>query len=610
MKTHCLYFFVLLSAIPLWSQTPLIPEQDSTQKLKIETAQFVEYFLRGDRTIQKLSGDVRLRQENTLVYCDTAVLDGDDAILRGKVSMVQGDTVKVFADSARYRADTKISHLYRNVVLVNGDQQLFTEQLRYDLGTKVATYHTGGTLHNGNSQLFSQHGYYYVNEKVAHFKGDVLVTDPEFTMRTDTMVFLSGERLVQFVAPTLISQTKGKVYTEGGFYDIEQKFAEFDKNPQYEREGERGRAKKMRYNGITKDYILEGDAIVEEPQKGQEAKADVIRYNPDTKKSVLLGNAHYKDETRNIQGAEIRYDSDSKSYQLAGRGKVADGNNIIEADSLDFNDALGNGMAQGNVVWQDTASDFTILAFRMDYNKTTEYLNATGGFGQGAGGRPMMKTLVDKDTLYMAADTLSSWKRDTFSDYRLLSAHRDVRIFKSDLQGVCDSMSFSSVDSIFRFYKIKNQPLLWSDTSQFSADTIWMWMKNKQLTRIWLRANTFVINSEDGLLFNQIKGRHNTVYLADNKVRQMWVEGNAQAVYYALDDKKAYVGVNETECSEMRLFFQDNQVEGIRFYTEPSGKFSPIDPKKGARQLDGFLWETRKRPRRVADLLSRPEPEN
>lgn len=596
-------FCSLLSA-----QTAEPPLQDSTQKLKIETAQVVEYFIIGERTLQKLSGDVRLRQENTLVYCDTAILEGDDAILRGKVTMEQGDTVNVFADSAHYRADTKISDLFGNVVLVNGQQQVFTERLRYNLGTKVATYHTGGTLSNGKSQLTSTHGYYYVNEKMAHFKDKVVVTDPDFTMRTDTMVFNTGEQMVFFVAPTLISQQKGKIYTEGGFYDIENKFAEFDKNPQYERDGERGRAQKMRYNGISKDYVLEGDAIVEEPKKGQEAKADVIRYNPDTKQSVLIGNATYKDENRNIAGAEIHYDSKNKSYQLAGRGKVADGDNIIEADSLDFNDELGNGMAQGNVIWKDTASDYTILSYRMDYNKKTEYLSAYGGFGQGAGGRPMMKTLVDKDTLYMAADTLTSWRRDTLSDYRLLSAHRDVRIFKSDLQGLCDSMSFSSVDSIFRFYKIKNQPVLWSDTSQFSADTIWMWMKNQQLNRIWLRANTLVINSEDGAMFNQIKGRHNTVFFRENEVRQMLVEGNAQAIYYALDDSKAYVGVNETECSEMRLFFDQNQVEGIKFYTEPKGKFSPMD-KNGSesKKLEGFFWEMDRRPRSVGDLLVRRE---
>ncbi|HND89457.1 MAG TPA: OstA-like protein, partial [Saprospiraceae bacterium] len=481
---------MLLFPRALFSQNPAPAQQDSTKKLKIETAQVVEYFVRGERTIQKLSGNVRMRQENTLVYCDVATLDGDDATLVGKVVMEQGDTVKVFADSAHYRADTRISDMYGEVVLVNGQQQLFTDRLRYDLANKIATYHSGATLSNGKSQLTSRHGYYHVNDHEVFFKGDVVVTDPEFTMRTDTMGFNTETQLVRFLAPTLISQPKGKIYTEGGFYDIENNFAEFDVNPQYERDGQRGRAQKMRYSGLTKEYVLEGDAYIDDLAKDQRTKADVIRYNAETEVTVLRGYAYARDSIREYRGDEIRLDSRNKSYQLKGRGRVVDPPNIIEADSLDFNDVLGGGLALGNVLWQDTASDYTILAHRMDYNKQSSYLHAFGSAGpEAAAGRPLMKSLIDRDTLYMSADTLTSYQPDTASDTRLLLAHRDVRIFKSDMQAVADSMSFSSADSIFWFYKIRELPVMWSDTSQFSADTVRMLLKNKTLDRIWLRRN-------------------------------------------------------------------------------------------------------------------------
>ncbi len=583
------------------------PPADSTQKLKIETALVVEYFVRGERTIQKLSGNVRMRQENTLVYCDTATLDGDDAVLQGKVVMEQGDTVKVFADSAHYRADTRISDLYGGVVLVNGQQQLFTERMRYDLANKIATYHTRARMTNGKSQLVSRHGYYYVNEHEIFFKGDVVVTDPEFTMRTDTMAFNTETQLVRFVAPTLISQPKGKIYTEGGFYDIENNFAEFDVNPQYEREGQRGRATKMRYSGATKEYVLEGDAYIDDLSKDQRTKADVIRYNTETEVTVLRGYAYARDSVREYRGQEITLDGRNKNYQLSGRGQVSDPPNIIEADSLNFNDLLGGGLALGGVVWKDTASDFTILAHRMDYNKQSSYLNAFGSVGSdGAAGRPLMKSLIDRDTLYLSADTLTSYKPDSATDVRLLLAHRDVRIFKSDMQAVADSMSFSSADSIFWFYKIDRLPVMWSDTSQFSGDTVRMLLKNKTLDRIWLRRNALVINSEDGQFYNQIAGRNTTAFFREEQLREMLVEGNAQAIYYALDDKRAYIGLNETQCSEMRLFFGDNKVENIKFYQEPTGKFIPMKKAgKEAKKLEGFFWERLRRPKGVADLLVR-----
>jgi lipopolysaccharide export system protein LptA len=603
-----LLLMLAAQAVLAQKTTPATP-QDTTQKLKIETSEQVEGFSKGGHELRKLSGNVRLRQENTLVYCDTAIIDDytNNAYLKGNVILLQGDSVRIFADSAHYVADIKTSDLFSNVVLVNGKQQLFTDKLRYDMANKIATYHTGATLSNGKSQLVSKHGYYHVNDKMVFFKGNVLVTDPDFTMRTDTMSFNTEKQTVYFLDSTLISERNSKIYTEGGFYDIENNFAEFDKNPQYLKEGQIGKARKMRYNGATKEYILEGDAVIDDPAKKQKTTADFIRYLSETKQTILRGNAHYQDSTRNITGPEIHYNEQTKSYEFIGRGRVSDPPNIIEADSLNFNEQLGNGLAMGSVNWQDTANNVSILAFRMDYNKKSDYLNAFGAFGErGAHGRPLMKSLVDKDTMYMSADTLTSYKPDSSKSVRLLLAHRDVRIFKSDLQGICDSLTFSSADSIFRFYKLDSLhlPILWSDTSQFSGDTIRLQMKNKHLDRLWLRKNALVINSEEGLMFNQIKGRNTTAFFSNNKVREMLVEGNAEAVYYAIDDKKAYVGVNETACSEMRLFFTENKVDHIRFYTQPAGKFTPMKKAgKESKKLKGFFWEKVRRPRSVGDLL-------
>ena len=598
--TQYFIFLFLLIVQPLWGQQQV---QDTTSKLKVESSETAEGFLRGNREMRKLSGNVRLRQENTIIYCDTAILNLDDAVLKGNVVIEQGDSVKVFADSALYYGGNKQSDLFGKVVLQKADKKLFTKKMHYDVGNKIATYTSGATLTNGKSQLTSKRGHYYVNEDQIYFKGNVVITDPDFTVRTDTMLFNTNTQIATFVAPTLISEHESKIYCEGGFYDIENDFAEFDVNPQYERKEQRGKAKKMIYQGVTDEYILQDSAYIEE--KDRIVKGDVIRYNSLTEVATMIGNAYYKDSTQEITGEKVRYDSRNKFYQLLGRGRVSDPPNIIEADSLDFNDFLGNGFAQGDVIWQDTSSDMTVYAHRLDYNKQTTYLNATGGFGvSDSTGRPMMKTLVDNDTLYLAGQRLVSFKPDTASDVRKLLAFKDVRIFKSDMQAVCDSLAFSSADSIFWFYKLTQLPVIWSDTSQFSGDTIKMSLKNNKLDRIWLRQNAMVINSEDGLLFNQIKGRYTTAFFRENEVREMLTDGNAQAVYYALDDKKAYIGVNETKCSEMRIYFGNNQVNSIKFYTSPEGTFTPMKKAgKDPRKLEGFFWDKARRPRSVEDIL-------
>lgn len=591
----------------LSAQQAATTAQDTSSKLKIESAETSEGFLRKGKELRKLSGNVRLREGNTLIYCDTALVDQDDAILKGKVVIAQGDTVQLFADSAHYYGLTRKSDLFNNVVLQKGQQKLYTQKLHYDVENKIASYQKGAMLSNGKSQLSSQKGYFYVDLDEIRFKGNVLVTDPDFTVRTDTMLFNTELNTAYFVAPTLLSERESRIYCESGFYDIENDFAEFDKNPQYARKDQKGRAVKMIWQGVTDEYILQDSAYIEEP--GKLVQANVIRYNATTEIATLVGNAYYKDSTRVITGERLRYDSRNEQYALQGRGRLSDPPNIIEADSLQFNDQLGNGVAEGNVIWQDTASNLTVLSHRIDYNQQSDYLHAFGSsFPSNPNGRPLLKTLVESDTLYLAADTLVAYRPDSSSDARNILAYRDVRIFKKDLQAVSDSLSFSTTDSIFWFYKIRQRPLIWSDTSQFSADTIKMALLDKKLDKIWLRENAFVINSEDGRLFNQIKGRFNTAFFKENELREMLVEGSAEAVYYALDDKRAYIGVNQTKCAEMKLFFGNNQVNSIKFYNIPEGTFSPIKKENnGGRQLEGFSWELNRRPSSVADILLKKE---
>jgi lipopolysaccharide assembly outer membrane protein LptD (OstA) len=155
MRFLPIYFLVsVLLAAPavLFSQINVPPPpQDTSSKIKVESSVTGEYFLRDGRYLQKLSGKVRLRQENTLIFCDTAIIDGDDARLIGNVLIDQGDSVRVYGDSAFYYGNTRESDLLGEVVLINGRQELFTSRLHYNLDSKVATYTEGGTLSNGKS---------------------------------------------------------------------------------------------------------------------------------------------------------------------------------------------------------------------------------------------------------------------------------------------------------------------------------------------------------------------------------------------------------------------------------------------------------------------------
>ena len=168
------------------------------------------------------------------------------------------------------------------------------------------------------------------------------------------------------------------------------------------------------------------------------------------------------------------------------------------------------------------------------------------------------------------------------------------------MQAVCDSLVYRESDSVFILYR---QPILWADTSQFTADTIEMRLRNKKLDLIYLKQNAFIVNTTDEVFFNQIKGRTIQAHLTDNELDRMDIVGNAETIYYVQDDDKAYIGVNKAVCSRIRVFFGNNAVDRIRMYQDPSGQMTPMDLfDHEANQLEGFIWNEDKRPKNKSEL--------
>ena len=654
---HCL---VLVSLAQLTAQVtpdPPAPETPDTTEQKpviVDHSDIGEYIQEGGRQIQmlmKVDRQVELRQGDAFMYCDTAIIEENDVVAYGNVIIQQNDSINVFADSLVYLGNERIADLYRGVVLESGEQRLFTEVLKYNLDTKVATYFTGAMITTEETQLTSKRGYYYVNEKEAFFKDSVVVINDEFTLQADTLKYDTETKVATFLGPSLIRQDSAKIYCEAGFYDTANKRAEFTKNAQYQKGEQEATALVIRYEGADDQIILEGNAQFKEGQK--EATADVIRYDDKQDLIFLEGNAVYQDETQFIEADKIEYDSKSESVKTDGRSRIVDENQILIADKIDYDNNTQLGIATGNVFWVDTVEQITISCENAEYDRTTDYLKATGG-------RPLMTTLIDGDTLYLVADTLISYRPAAIVDTiqtldsiqlqndslnttvldpipidtvkievleldslqvdtlqidtllvdtllqepdpnaRNLIANRNVMVYKSNMQAVCDSLTYSTADSLFQFFV---NPIIWSDTSQFYADVIHMKLADNKIDRILLYDNSFIINSPDEVFFNQIKGRDIVAFFEEDEIRRVKVDGNAESVYYALDDSKAYVAVNKTVCSEMMLFFGNNEIEQINFYRQPKATMYPMNQiDHETLELAGFYWETKKRPASVADL--------
>ncbi len=563
--------------------------------IQVDKSDRLEYFSLNGVVTQKLIGNVWLHQDSVFMYCDSALIENRTKLRAfGNVIIQQTDSVASFADSLIYDGNIKIADLYSegDVILKNGKQTLYAwKTLKYNVSERIGTFKRGGKIINEQTQIFSREGEYFLKSKEAFFRNKVFINDKEFNLKTDTLQYNTADKTAIFLAPTRINQDSAEIYCERGYYDFGLKKADFLQNPQYLKKNQKATADTIRYDGATKEVILIKNARFEDSLKT--ATADTIRYNETLDETRLLGNAFYKDEKQQIKGKVITYNNKTEAFKTEGRSIIGDEKNILEADKVNYDKVLGIGEASGDVIWRDTVQKITIKCDAMDYNKERNYVKTKGK-------RPLLITLIDKDSLFLSADTLVSEKKDSLQTLR---AYHDVRIYKKDLQGVSDSLFYSDKDSTFKLYRA---PILWSDTSQFSADTIHLALANKKLDKIYLFNKGFIINGLGQELYNQIKGRNIIAYFADGKVNRMKVDGNAESMYYVTDDNDAYIGINKVLCSEMMIFWGEKKVDKIQFFAQPKGNMIPMKKVTNFEQykIDGFNWSPSRQPKSIDDLFT------
>lgn len=574
------------------------PENDDTTKVRIIFSEKLIGTLDGGERVKTLVGNVQLQQKDVTMRCDSAIVLGNDVEAYGNVIIVQSDTVQIFADSLFYYGDAREAILVGNVVLTDGKAKLFTDKLDYDLNTKIATYDSGAILENENTRLSSQRGYYYTEQNLAYFGGNVIVSDPEFSLKADTLKVDTDKNISYFIGPTdILTKNNEQIYSEEGFYDPAFEYAEFSKRPRFKSKDGFAKAKKIRYIGSEDKISLEGDAYFKNDK--QVAEADTIIYNTALKQFSSRGVTTIQEEGRQILADNSFYDDSLAVAIFVGNVCISDSNKIICADSIRYSEERKVGEAFGNVISRDTVENITLECEQLFYNDSTSYVLALG--------RPFMTSVVNEDSLFLAADTLVTYSQDTinFSDsMQILIAIDDVRVYKSDFQAVCDSLVYSTIDSVFQFFK---DPVVWSDTSQFTGDTINVILKNGGIHQVLLKRKAFLINSTDEIYFNQIKGREIIANFKNDSIRTMNVNGNGETIYYIQDAQKAYITANKTICSEMLITFQNNELQDILFYKMPSGQTFPMKKiERKPLELEDFQWRIKERPRSKNDLRDLP----
>jgi lipopolysaccharide export system protein LptA len=184
--------------------------------------------------LQILAGDVHLKEKNTHFYADSTVINNGARIIEafGNVHINDNDSVHTYSQYLLYNLDTKIAILKKDVRRTTDKTNLYTEELEYDVNQKIGIYRNGGKLINGTSVLTSKEGTYYADLKDAYFKNDVLLKDPQYDLKSDSLLYNTTTEIATFISETsIVDSAKRSIKTREGFYDLKNKKAFFGKRP-------------------------------------------------------------------------------------------------------------------------------------------------------------------------------------------------------------------------------------------------------------------------------------------------------------------------------------------------------------------------------------------
>lgn len=290
------------------------------------------------------------------------------------------------------------------------------------------------------------------------------------------------------------------------------------------------------------------------------------------------------------------YYTDNRFVELWNGATLIDSNRTFYADSMLYSQETGIGEGFMNVDLYDSTEQIQFLSNYMwkSAENDTIILNDKARIIQ----------YNEKDTLELHADSI--FHRTDSLDEKVSIAEKNVAIINGDIKVRSDSAFFSSTDSIIKLFK---DPILWSENTQLTADSILSNYYNNEFHEVYLYNNSFIASEHDSLHYDQIKGKFMTAWIDSNKVQKVKIEFNAQTLYFTEEEKpaadtsltiKKVDGMNDLECSEILIHFKNSEIDHITFIDEPTATYMPISKVLETELfLKGFNWQIARQPKSI-----------
>ena len=462
-------------------------------------------------------------------------------VLNGNVKLRKGG-MWMYCDSAYFFEKTNSFDAFGNVKMQQGDTLfVYADELNYDGAQQLAV-------------LFADPG-----KKVKLINRDVTLETDIFTydLKTDIGYYNIGGTLTD--KQNILTSVEGQ-------YHPRTKQSYFDYDVHLESKSD-------------KDKVI--------------INTEALTYNTATNMAELNSPSEIINADGTIYTSSGIYNTNKGTANLFARSTVrTNKGNILIGDTLFYNRQKQYGEAFGNMVLIDTENQSEVLGDYGFYDEVRDSAFVTG--------HALAKEYSKGDTLYLHGDTIIAYL-DLADSTRVTNAFHRVKFYRSDVQGLCDSLSLTERDSIMYMYR---SPIVWSDKRQISGNIINVHMADSTVDWARLPQTGFIAELIAEDCYNQISGNDMTAWFADSVITRLYVEGNVMLNLFPMEKDSTYNKFAYVESSYMDAYFDRNQIKKVLFWPETTSKFTPLYlARRGSYFLPKFKWYEDIRPRTPGDIF-------
>lgn len=348
------------------------------------------------------------------------------------------------------------------------------------------------------------------------------------------------------------------------------------------------------YNPSTKQSVFNYNVKLVNPQFT--LTSDTLEYNTQSKVAEIVGPSDILSDNNHIYSEQGTYNTATGKAALYQRSIITNDAKQLTGDTLFYDRNTGVGEAFSHMEMRDTINKNMMTGEYGYYNEKTKYAFATD--------KAVAIDYSQGDSLFLHADTLmmETFHLDTDSMHREMRAFHKVRFYRTDMQGVADSLVFATKDSCLTLYK---DPILWNQNQQLVGEKVCIYFNDSTIERAHIINQALSVEQIDSTKYNQVSGKEMKSYFRNKQMYKTEVIGSVRVVYYPMDADSTLIGMNVSETSKLDVYLENQKLEKMVMSPKSSGTLYPMTQiPAGKDKLDNFVWFDYIRPKNKQDIFN------